>query len=37
MLSDQPGPVVEAELWGLATEWMLKPVGVLTGTLWEKA
>jgi len=37
VLSDQPGPVVEAKLWGLATEWKLKPVGVLTGTLWEKA
>jgi hypothetical protein len=37
VLSERPGPVVEAELWGLATEWKLKPVDVLTGTLWEKA
>lgn len=37
VLADRPGPVVEAELWRLATEWKLKPVGVLTGTLWEKA
>lgn len=36
-LSGRPRPVVEAELWRLATEWKLKPIGVLTGTLWEKA
>jgi hypothetical protein len=27
--------VVEAELWELAREWKLKPIGALTGTLWE--
>ena len=36
-LSGRPRPVVEAELWRLATEWRLKPVPVLTGTLWEMA
>ena len=30
-------PVVEAELWRLATEWKVKPVRVLTGVLWELA
>jgi putative protein-disulfide isomerase len=35
-LSGRPRPVVEAELWRLATEWKLKPVGVLTGILWEQ-
>jgi hypothetical protein len=30
-------PVVEAELWRLATEWKVKPVRVLTGVLWEPA
>ena len=35
VLSGRPRPVVEAELWRLATEWKLKPVPVLTGTLWE--
>lgn len=34
---DLPGPRAEAELWRLATEWRLKPVRVLTGTLWELA
>jgi putative protein-disulfide isomerase len=37
VLSGQPGPVVEAELWRLATEWKLQPVRVLTGTFWERA
>jgi putative protein-disulfide isomerase len=37
MLADRPRPLVEAELWRLATEWKLRPLGVLTGTLWEKA
>jgi len=36
MLSGRPRPLVEAELWGLATEWKLKPVSVLTGTMWER-
>ena len=34
-LSGRPRPVVEAELWGLARDWKLKPVEALTGTLWE--
>jgi putative protein-disulfide isomerase len=37
LLADRPGPVVEVELWRLATEWKLRPVRALTGTLWEKA
>jgi predicted DsbA family dithiol-disulfide isomerase len=37
VLADRPRPPVEAELWRLATEWKLKPVPVLTGTLWEQA
>jgi putative protein-disulfide isomerase len=36
-LADRPAPVVEAELWKLATEWQLRQVAVLTGTLWERA
>jgi len=36
MLVGRPRPLVEAELWGLATEWKLKPVSVLTGALWER-
>ena len=36
-LADRAAPVIEAELWGLATEWKLKPVAALTGTLWERA
>jgi putative protein-disulfide isomerase len=36
-LCELPGPRAEAELWRLATEWRLKPVSVLTGTLWEPA
>jgi predicted DsbA family dithiol-disulfide isomerase len=31
----RPRPAVEAELWELAREWKLKPIGALTGTLWE--
>jgi predicted DsbA family dithiol-disulfide isomerase len=34
-LTGRPRPVVEAELWRLATDWRVKPVPVLTGTLWE--
>lgn len=34
-LCGRPRPVVEAELWGLARDWRLKPVPALTGTLWE--
>jgi Thioredoxin len=34
---DLPGPRANAELWGLAAEWRVKPVHVLTGTLWELA
>jgi protein-disulfide isomerase-like protein with CxxC motif len=37
VLADAPIPVVEAELWRLATEWKLKPVGGPTGTRWERA
>ena len=37
VLSERARPLVEAELWRLASEWKLKPVSVLTGTLWEKA
>lgn len=36
-LSGRPQTVVEAELWSLAREWRLKPVPVLSGTLWELA
>jgi putative protein-disulfide isomerase len=34
---DLPGPRANAELWGLAAEWRVKPVRVLTGILWELA
>ena len=37
VLADRPRPLVEAELWRAASEWKLRPVGVLTGTLWERA
>lgn len=37
VLADRPRPLVEAELWAAAAEWKLRPVDVLTGTLWEKA
>jgi predicted DsbA family dithiol-disulfide isomerase len=30
-------PLLEAELWTLAGEWKLKPMAVLTGTIWEPA
>ena len=36
-LAARPRPVVEAELWGLARDWKLKPTSALTGTLWELA
>jgi predicted DsbA family dithiol-disulfide isomerase len=36
-LSGNPAPVVEAELWGLAREWRLRPLPALIGTLWDKA
>jgi predicted DsbA family dithiol-disulfide isomerase len=32
---DLPGPRANAELWRLAAEWRVRPVRVLTGTLWE--
>jgi predicted DsbA family dithiol-disulfide isomerase len=35
-LTGKPRAVVEAELWSLAREWRLRPVPVLTGTLWER-
>jgi predicted DsbA family dithiol-disulfide isomerase len=34
---DLPGPRANAELWRLAAEWRVRPVRVLTGTLWEPA
>ncbi len=34
-LTGKPGPVLEAELWALARDWRLRPVGVLGGTFWE--
>jgi putative protein-disulfide isomerase len=37
VLTGKPRPVVEAELWALAREWRLRPLPVLTGTLWEAA
>lgn len=36
-LAGRPRPVLEAELWGLARDWKLKPSSALTGTLWELA
>ena len=36
-VTGRPRVVVEAELWGLAREWRLKPTTVMTGTLWEPA
>jgi predicted DsbA family dithiol-disulfide isomerase len=36
-LTGAPRPVLEAELWKLASEWRLRPVDALTGTLWESA
>ena len=32
-LTGRPRPVLEAELWALARDWRLRPVGVLGGTL----
>jgi predicted DsbA family dithiol-disulfide isomerase len=37
LLAEKPLPVLEAELWGLARDWKLKPARALTGTLWEAA
>jgi predicted DsbA family dithiol-disulfide isomerase len=34
-LTGKPGPVLQAELWGLARDWRVKPVPVLGGTFWE--
>jgi predicted DsbA family dithiol-disulfide isomerase len=34
---DLPGPRANAELWRLAAGWRVRPVRVLTGTLWELA
>lgn len=36
-LSGRPAPLIEAELWGLAKDWKLRPLPALTGTLWERA
>ena len=37
VLAGRPRPVVEAELWALASDWKLRPVPALTGTIWERA
>jgi predicted DsbA family dithiol-disulfide isomerase len=37
VLTGKPHPVLEAELWGLARDWRLRPIAALTGTLWELA
>jgi len=37
LLAEKPLPVLEADLWALARDWKLKPVRILTGTLWETA
>lgn len=37
VLAVRPRPVVEAELWALASDWKLRPVPALTGTIWERA
>jgi hypothetical protein len=34
-LTGKPNPVLQAELWGLARDWRLRPVGVPGGTFWE--
>ena len=34
---DLPEPGAHAALWGLASEWKLRPLRVLTGYLWEPA
>ncbi len=36
-LTGKPRPLLEAELWTLATEWKLKATPALTGTMWERA
>jgi predicted DsbA family dithiol-disulfide isomerase len=37
VLSERAAPVVRAELWTAATEWRLRPIDVLGGTIWEAA
>ncbi len=37
VITDQPHPVIEAELWTAAREWRVKPVAVSGGTIWEPA
>jgi predicted DsbA family dithiol-disulfide isomerase len=37
VLSERPAPIVRAELWKAATEWRLRPIDVLGGTIWELA
>jgi hypothetical protein len=37
VLSKTPLPALNAELWGLARDWQLRPIPVLTGMLWESA
>jgi predicted DsbA family dithiol-disulfide isomerase len=36
-LTGTPRPVLESELWTLARDWKLRPIGVLGGTMWELA
>ena len=33
---DLPGPQAAAQLWALGAQWRVKPVRVLTGTMWER-
>jgi protein-disulfide isomerase-like protein with CxxC motif len=37
VLGESAGPPTRAELWRLATEFRLRPVRALTGTIWEPA
>jgi putative protein-disulfide isomerase len=37
VLSERPAPIVRAGLWTAATEWRLRPIDVLGGTIWEVA
>ncbi len=36
-LTGRPRPLLEAELWGLARDWRLRPIDVSGGTIWEAA
>jgi predicted DsbA family dithiol-disulfide isomerase len=37
VLSGVPRPVLLAELWSAAKDWRVRPIAVLTGTIWEAA